>query len=63
MDETPISIAKSAHNDFLDILEGLFIDKGILITNPNNTYQEILVVPTKDIKEIIESFKYEIEEE
>lgn len=63
MDETPISIAKSAHNDFLDILEGLFIDKGILITNPNNTYQEILVVPTKDIKEIIESFKYKIEEE
>lgn len=63
MDETPISIAKSTHNDFLDILEGLFIDKGILITNPNNTYQEILVVPTKDIKEIIESFKYKIEEE
>lgn len=63
MDETPISIAKSAHNDFLDILEGLFIDKGILITNPNNTYQKILVVPTKDIKEIIESFKYKIEKE
>lgn len=63
MDETPINIAKSAHNDFLDILEGLLIDKGILVTNPNNTYQDILVVPTKDIKEIIESFKYEIEEE
>lgn len=63
MDETPINIAKSVHNDFLDILEGLLIDKGILVTNPNNTYQDILVVPTKDIKEIIESFKYEIEEE
>ena len=63
MDETQISIAKSIHNAFLDNLKGLFLDKGILVTNPNNTYQEILVVPTKDIEEIIESFKYKIEED
>ena len=63
MDQTPIIIGKSMYNDFLDIFEGLLIDRGIRVTNPNNTYEDILVVPSKDIKEIIEAFKYKIEEE
>lgn len=57
--DEPIDLAKSAHDEFLDILIGMLIDKGFCVVNPENTYEEILVVSTKNIRETIEQFKFQ----
>ena len=58
-----IDATKVLLNGFIDCLEGNLIDRGFCVVNPKNTYGEILVVSTKDIREVLDSFKYSVGKE